>query len=70
MNNKIESKPDVTVEGHGNIYLFRLHTDTAREWVNENVSEDRQMFGGALAVEHRYASELAAGMSADGLAVS
>ena len=40
---------DVTIENHGSIILFRLHTDSARDWVDANVSEDHQMFGGALA---------------------
>ena len=61
--------PDVSVENHGSLFLFRLHSEAAREWVDANVPDDAQYFGGALAVEHRYAHDLAEGMQADGLAL-
>jgi hypothetical protein len=60
---------DVTVENHGTIFLFRLHTDQARTWVEENVQDDAQYFGGALAVEGGYARNLAEGMLCEGLEV-
>lgn len=60
---------DVLVEGHGSLYLFLLHTDAARSWVDEHVSDDAQWLGEALVVEHRYAADLAVGMNADGLVV-
>jgi hypothetical protein len=60
---------DVTIENHGTIFLFRLNTDAAEEWVNTYVQDDAQFWGGALVVEYRYAGGLAAGMEADGLEV-
>lgn len=61
---------DVQVENHGTIFTFALLTEAAREWVAENVGdESAQFFGGALAVEHRFAADLAEGMIVDGLAV-
>lgn len=60
---------DVTVQNGGSVFLFHLHTEAARAWVAEHVSEERTMFGDALAVEHRYAEDLAAGMVSDGLVV-
>lgn len=65
-----EPTPDVTVENHGSIWLFRLQTDAARAWVEEHVSEESTMFGGALAVEHRFGSDLVLGMRGDGLLVT
>jgi hypothetical protein len=61
---------DVLVTGGGNLYLFMLQTPAAHEWVSQNVSEDRQMFGSGLAVEHRFVADLAAGMEADGLVIA
>lgn len=61
---------DVTIENHSSLMLFRLHTDRAREWVDEFVSDDAQFFGGALVVEPRYASNLANGMADDGLEIA
>jgi hypothetical protein len=61
---------DVLLTGGGNIYLFILETPAAKAWVEENVSDDRHMLGRGLAVEHRYAADLAAGMAEDGLTVT
>jgi len=58
---------DVIVENHGTIFLFEPTSQAAKEWIAENVSDDAQYFAGKLAVEHRYASDLADGMRRDGL---
>lgn len=61
---------DVIIENHGSVFLFRPRTDTGRTWLKEHVaSEDWQWFGGALAVEPRYAGELVCGIEDAGLAV-
>jgi hypothetical protein len=60
---------DVSITGGGTVYLFALLTEKARAWVNEHVSAERQMLGRGLAVEHRYAAALAAGMQAAGLTI-
>ena len=61
--------PDVRVQNEGTLYLFHLLTDTAQEWVDENVQNDAQFFAGSIVVEHRFARELANGMLAAGLEV-
>jgi len=61
--------PDISIENHGTIFLFRLNTQAATEWVEEHVQSDAQFFGDALVVEHRYARDLATAAVADGLAV-
>lgn len=61
---------DVLIHNEGSIFLFELLTTQAREWVDQNVQpEGWQMFGHSLAVEHRYARQLADGMSEDGLVI-
>lgn len=60
---------DVRVDNHGSIFLFEPLTPAATNWISENVDEQAQWFAGALAVEHRYAQDLASGMMADGLVV-
>lgn len=61
---------DVTVSGGGTIYLFHLESDTARDWVDDQVQlEGWQWLGRAFAVEHRYVGALIEGMLADGLRV-
>lgn len=59
--------PDVQVENRGTILLFRPLTTVGREWLDENT--DGTWFGGALAVEPRYAEDLAEGIQTDGLEV-
>lgn len=61
------TEPDVAISGGGTVYLFHLITPLAQAWVDEHVNADRQMFGDAVAVEHRYAAALAVGMQRDGL---
>jgi hypothetical protein len=60
---------DVHVVNHGSLFAFELLSPEAREWVEQNVSDDAQFFGGALMVEPRYAQDLAQGMLNDGLGV-
>ena len=61
---------DVYITGGETLYLFMLQTPAALEWVDEHVSDDHQMFGNGLAVEHRFVADLAAGMEADGLLIT
>ena len=60
---------DFTVENHGSIFLVRPLTDEVKGWLNEHVAEDAQWFGGALAVEHRYVSDLVQGLLNEGFAL-
>lgn len=66
-----EQSPDVTVENHGSLFVFTILTDAANEWVSENVqTEPHQWLGDhTLAVEHRYAHDIAQGMLDAGLEV-
>ena len=64
-----EKDVDVRVRNEGTLFLFDLLTDAADDWVKMNVSDESQMYGGALVVEHRYARDIAAGMQSDGLVV-
>lgn len=66
---QLSARSDVVVENHGSIFLFTLRTARARRWVDQHVQEDAQWWAGRLAVEHRYAWDLAQGMAADGLRV-
>ena len=61
---------DVIIENHGSIFLFRPRTGYAADWLRENVaSEGWQWFGGALAVEPRYAGQLVCGIEDAGFSV-
>ena len=62
--------PDFAIENHGSIFLFRMNTPAAIEWVADNVQPEAQFFGQALVVEHRHARDLARGIAADGLVIA
>ena len=63
---------DVTIHNYGSIVQFQLHTEEAREWVDENVQADDWQWSGRgfLNVEHRYAGHLADGMIDAGFEVN
>lgn len=58
---------------HGNtgdsVFLLYPRTDEAWAWVEENVSEERTIFGGGIGVEARYIGSLLDGIHADGFFV-
>lgn len=61
---------DVQITNNGSIFSFRLMTQAAKDWVEENVqTESYQFMGSTLHVEHRYARDLAAGMQEAGLEI-
>lgn len=65
----MSDEPDVRIDNCGSVLLFRPLTDVAREWIGEHVQTDAQWLGNGLAVEARYADDLACGMQEDGLVV-
>ena len=68
---KTES-PDFSIEGEGRfctVYLLRPLTPAAFDWIEEHIPEDAQRLGNAVAVEHRYISDIVAGIQGDGLEV-
>jgi hypothetical protein len=61
---------DIRVSGGGSVYLFTPLSEAGRSALTETVaSEPWQWLGGSLAVEHRFAGDLAEALRADGLVV-
>ena len=60
---------DVDLALHGSIDLQTPLTPDAQAWMKENIPDDAQWLGGALAVEPLYAPDIVRGMIDDGLAV-
>ena len=60
---------DVDLALGGLIDLLTPLTPDAQAWIEANIPDDAPRFGGALAVEPRYAPEIVQGMIEDGLAV-
>lgn len=61
--------PDFIINDQGSIVLFLPNSPEAREWIAENIPDDAMWFGRSLAVEHRFADDIIAGIEGDGLAV-
>lgn len=62
---------DVLVEDNGTLFIFSPLTGRAKQWIEENVSQEGYQpdFPTRLIVEHRYAFDLARGMRQDQLVV-
>jgi hypothetical protein len=60
---------DFEVQNHGSIFLLCPLTQSASAWVEEHLPEDILTFGRGICVEHRYISDIVAGIQRDGLAV-
>ncbi len=60
---------DIQVQNHGSIFLFHPLSDLGRKWLHETAPEDAQFFGGSLAVEHRFAQDVAHFAQSEGLEV-
>jgi hypothetical protein len=63
------AKLDASFEDHGSVWLVRPLTDEAKRWLADNIGEDAQWFGDALAVEPRFVQGVIEGMQLDGLEV-
>lgn len=63
------SKPDFNVSNHGSIFLLFPNSKDAHDWVEERLPEERQTFGRAIVVEHRYIADIVDGILCDGLTV-
>ena len=61
---------DFHIQNEGSVFLFVPLNDTARVWVDESLApESWQMFGDAVAIEHRYIGPIVDGAIADGFVV-
>jgi hypothetical protein len=61
---------DFSVQNHGSIFLLQAITPAAKNWIEEFLSEDRQTFGSAVAVEPRYVPSIVTAIRNDGLVVA
>jgi len=61
---------DFRIQNYGSIFLFDPQNATAEEHLRENVEEEALWFCGALVVEPRYASALAAALLTNGFKIS
>jgi hypothetical protein len=68
---RMRAEADLVVEGEpgGSIYRLIHRTDLGREWCDEKIASDAQVFGNAIIVEHRYIGFIVEGARADGLRV-
>jgi hypothetical protein len=69
LNSRSNNGVDVMVGGGGTVYTLTPMSTAAHEWIEDNVSDESNWFGGALVVEHRYIRAIVNGMINDGLVV-
>lgn len=63
------SLPEFLIGGGGTVYTVLPTTDEAAAHLQENVQDDAQWLGRALAVEHRYIGALVDGLQSAGFSV-
>ncbi len=69
-NNPTLKIPDFNFENHNSLALLRPLTESARVWIEDNVSrEGFQPYWPTVIVESRYCGDLLAGITAAGLVV-
>jgi hypothetical protein len=63
--------PDFICENHGSIFLLKPLTPSAESWLEENIGQENafQPYWPTCVIEHRYVSDIVAGIENDGLAV-
>ena len=64
-----DRKLDYIVENHGTIFLFHPQNDAAEQNLRDKVEDTAGWMGKALAVEHRYAFDLAQQLIEEGWVV-
>ena len=66
-----KTPPDFLVENHGSIFLLRPQNENAIAWVKDHIGSDNgyQPYYPTVVIEHRYVSDIVAGIQNDGLAV-
>jgi hypothetical protein len=67
----LEIPPDFLVENYFSIFLLKPLTESARVWLEENITADNgfQPYWPTVVVEHRYIADIVKGIHNDGLAV-
>ena len=66
---EIPALPDFTLANHFSICLLQPVTEAARNWIDEHIPDDAQVFGSAIVIEPRYVRDILLGVQADGLSV-
>ena len=69
IGSNVQRFPDFTLYNHGSIFLLHPHTELARTWIAEHISEDAYLFGNAVVIEHRFIADIVTGIQMDGLEV-
>jgi hypothetical protein len=65
----VTAKADFVVENYGSLFLLEPRTEAGQLWCPEHLLENRQVFGGAIVVEHRYIRDIVVALQSDGYVV-
>ncbi len=63
------STKDFTIRNEGTIYILVPNTESAQEWVDDNIEDNYQPWAGGVVVGHRYIVDLSEGIINAGLSV-
>jgi hypothetical protein len=61
---------DLEFQNHGSIFVVVPFTEAGKDWLDENVGGDAQVWGRGIVVEPRYVEDILVGAEDAGLRVS
>ena len=63
-------KPDFSIVNHGSTVQFQPLTQSARDWVSENLPlESRQWLDSTFVIDHRFADPIICGIADNGFSI-
>jgi hypothetical protein len=60
---------DFSVLNQSSIFLLTPNSESAKEWVDENIDSEAMWWGNSVVVEHRYIRDIVDGLLNDGFTV-
>ena len=60
---------DFSVLNQSSIFLLTPNSESAKEWVDENIDSEAMWWGNSVVVEHRYIKDIVDGLLNDGFTV-
>ena len=64
------AKADFRMVNHGTLYLVYPTTHRAKQWINENLTQDHMQYADAWVVEHLYIDSIIDRIHADDLDIA
>ena len=67
----MRNQPDFTILVDGSIFLLTPLSESARDWIEQNIGKDNgfQPWWPTVVIEHRYVADILEGIRSDGMVI-